>query len=228
MENSKDFNLIIQNLGIFSSVYDIIRIVNPFYKTAIVISENEIINQKGSCFDFWKQNKICENCISMRSYIENESFVKIEFNGEKLYIVMSVPVEIGSEKLVIELLKDVTGKIFIEDIDLLDVKSTYQKINKLNELVVRDSLTGLYNRRFIDERLDVEIIRASFSKNYFSIAMADIDHFKKVNDTYGHTAGDKALQTFADIIRKNIRSESDWAARYGGEEFLIFFKTRIA
>jgi len=164
----------------------------------------------------------------MRSYIENESFVKIEFNGEKLYIVMSVPVEIGSEKLVIELLKDVTGKIFIEDIDLLDVKSTYQKINKLNELVVKDSLTGLYNRRFIDERLDVEIIRASFSKNYFSIAMADIDHFKKVNDTYGHTAGDKALQTFADIIRKNIRSESDWTARYGGEEFLIFFKTRIA
>jgi len=52
MENSKNFNLIIQNLGIFSSVYDIIRIVNPFYKTAIVISENEIINQKGSCFDF--------------------------------------------------------------------------------------------------------------------------------------------------------------------------------
>ena len=92
------------------------------------------------------------------------------------------------------------------------------KINK--ELSIRDPLTGLYNRRFIDEVFEREIERSKRNKKDLSVVMVDIDRFKKLNDTYGHKAGDMILKTFASKMVENLRS-SDVIGRYGGEEFII-------
>jgi len=85
-----------------------------------------------------------------------------------------------------------------------------------------DYLTELYNRRFGMRKLREMVVLAERESKPVSIAMVDIDDFKKVNDTYGHLAGDYILREIAKIIRENIR-ESDLAMRYGGEEFLIAF-----
>lgn len=90
----------------------------------------------------------------------------------------------------------------------------------LQELAVRDSLTGLYNRRYLDETLEREVSRARREGNPLSLVMLDIDHFKRVNDTYGHQVGDEALRMLATTLLADIRAE-DVACRYGGEEFLI-------
>ncbi|MDE2439696.1 MAG: diguanylate cyclase [Betaproteobacteria bacterium] len=90
----------------------------------------------------------------------------------------------------------------------------------LQELAVRDSLTGLYNRRYLDETLDREVSRARREGNPLSLVMIDIDYFKRVNDTYGHQVGDEVLRTLAATLSTDIRAE-DVACRYGGEEFLI-------
>lgn len=90
----------------------------------------------------------------------------------------------------------------------------------LQELAVRDSLTGLYNRRYLDETLDREVSRARREGNPLSLVMLDIDYFKRVNDTYGHQVGDEVLRTLAATLAADIRAE-DVACRYGGEEFLI-------
>ncbi|MCA9542666.1 MAG: GGDEF domain-containing protein, partial [Myxococcales bacterium] len=79
-----------------------------------------------------------------------------------------------------------------------------------------DSATGLANRRALESRLD-ELMRR---RAPFALIMADLDHFKKLNDTYGHLAGDEALKLFADVIRETARSE-DIASRWGGEEFAV-------
>lgn len=83
-----------------------------------------------------------------------------------------------------------------------------------------DALTGFYNRRQLDQRVKQEISGAQRRKTPLCAIMTDIDFFKKVNDTYGHTAGDLVLQTVAKIMRSQLR-EYDIAARYGGEEFVI-------
>lgn len=83
-----------------------------------------------------------------------------------------------------------------------------------------DGLTGLYNRRYWEEQFELEFKRDKRSENPSSLIMLDIDHFKKVNDTYGHPAGDEVLKGFAGIIKKATR-ETDLAGRYGGEEFVI-------
>ncbi|MBL8429402.1 MAG: diguanylate cyclase [Dechloromonas sp.] len=90
----------------------------------------------------------------------------------------------------------------------------------LQELAVRDSLTGLYNRRYLDETLEREVSRARREGSPLSLVMLDIDYFKRVNDTYGHQVGDEALRMLATTLLADVRTE-DVACRYGGEEFLI-------
>lgn len=83
-----------------------------------------------------------------------------------------------------------------------------------------DALTGIFNRRAILDRLNRELARALRQGNSLSVGMCDIDYFKKINDRFGHQAGDDVLVAFANCLRANLR-EYDWVGRYGGEEFLI-------
>lgn len=88
-----------------------------------------------------------------------------------------------------------------------------------------DSLTGLHNRKWLNETLPRILERAKIGKTVFSVAMIDIDHFKNFNDTYGHQAGDFVLTNVAKAYTDNIRP-TDFAARYGGEEFTLIFPDR--
>jgi diguanylate cyclase (GGDEF)-like protein len=90
----------------------------------------------------------------------------------------------------------------------------------LREQSIRDPLTGLYNRRFLEESLSREIFRAQRSGFMIACLMLDLDHFKQFNDLYGHDAGDAVLQEIARTLQKSVRRE-DIVCRYGGEEFAI-------
>ena len=91
---------------------------------------------------------------------------------------------------------------------------------KVEYMAITDSLTGLFNRRRFHEILSKEFERSKRYATPFSLIMADIDHFKKINDNYGHQAGDTVLKEVTSIIKKNTR-ETDTTARYGGEEFMV-------
>ena len=91
---------------------------------------------------------------------------------------------------------------------------------RIEELAQLDELTGTLNRRYIMKSLDDEIARAQRGLGKFSVAMIDLDHFKKINDEFGHPIGDEVLRTFAITLFANIRG-IDQFGRYGGEEFLL-------
>lgn len=105
----------------------------------------------------------------------------------------------------------------------LKIKKLQDELKKSNELLLElsntDHLTGLYNRRFLMEVLEREVQRASRKDGQLGLLLMDIDHFKRVNDTFGHLQGDVVLQSVARLIQKELRSY-DVAARYGGEEFV--------
>lgn len=92
----------------------------------------------------------------------------------------------------------------------------------LEQMAFRDALTGVYNRHYFDQQLKFELQRVQRTRQNITIAFIDIDRFKQINDTFGHQMGDLVLQTFGDIMQKNLRS-TDVLARYGGEEFIIIF-----
>jgi diguanylate cyclase (GGDEF)-like protein len=91
----------------------------------------------------------------------------------------------------------------------------------LKQLALHDQLTGAYNRGYLDRQLSKEIQRSWRYGHPLSIVICDVDHFKAVNDCYGHQAGDQVLKEFVTRVNRSVRSENDWVARYGGEEFVI-------
>lgn len=116
------------------------------------------------------------------------------------------------------------GSILLLGAAYLVVSRISQKIkaaqDRLVELATIDDLTQLYNRRYFFERFHQEMERARRYRRPFSCLILDIDHFKHVNDTYGHLAGDQVLVDIAQILKNNCR-QSDLAGRYGGEELIV-------
>lgn len=102
----------------------------------------------------------------------------------------------------------------------IDREESGRREDALRQLAETDPLTGLLNRRSLDERLRREVDRAGRYKTVLTCIMIDIDHFKSANDTHGHMVGDRILAQFADLIRRELRG-MDLAARYGGEEFVL-------
>lgn len=95
------------------------------------------------------------------------------------------------------------------------------RINHLEQENIVDPLTGVYNRRFMERRLNEEITRALRYELPLSVLLIDIDHFKLINDSHGHQTGDQVLASFTSLIKSQLR-ETDFLARYGGEEFMVF------
>lgn len=121
--------------------------------------------------------------------------------------------ETSGKRVLISLLLDVTDRVRIaRELEALK--------ERLREESIHDALTGLYNRRYLNEFLDRELLVAMRVDHPVSAIMADIDHFKNVNDTYGHLAGDEVLRVFGNLMKRHART-SDICFRYGGEEFLL-------
>lgn len=100
-------------------------------------------------------------------------------------------------------------------------------LEQVQKLAVRDVLTGLYNRRFMQQKLDQSVKRFDRYGERFAVALIDLDHFKQVNDQHGHKVGDEALQAFASAAMLVLR-ETDTVARWGGEEFLVVLPNATA
>lgn len=117
------------------------------------------------------------------------------------------------DKEKVEFIRDIFNAFshFLSNLRLIEIN---------RELSITDPLTGLYNRRFILEFLQKEIERAKRKASPLSVVLADLDHFKEINDTYGHQVGDLCLKTFAEVLKSNVR-QSDVVGRWGGEEFIL-------
>ncbi|MES2090010.1 MAG: GGDEF domain-containing protein, partial [Pseudomonadota bacterium] len=98
-----------------------------------------------------------------------------------------------------------------------------QAVEQVNELVIRDSLTGLFNRKYMQDLLDQERQRHDRTGHPYCVALIDLDHFKRINDTHGHQAGDDVLMGFASAAQAALR-ETDVICRWGGEEFLVLLR----
>ena len=120
---------------------------------------------------------------------------------------------VGNRSLIISLIMDISERTRAE-------RAVQVLQEELREQSTHDALTGLYNRRFLDEFFGRELLLAKRGGHPVSVIMGDLDHFKAVNDRYGHLAGDEVLRVFGTLLTNNARA-SDIVCRYGGEEFLL-------
>ena len=217
----RELDDVIQKLSIFDHVYDKVRIVDPEKNNVIHIHGDLDQDTPEHCFYFWKKGEICENCISMRAFREKDTFTKLEYSDREIYMVTAIPIELSERTVVLELMKKATNNISIT-VNGENASNDFSiMLDSLNNRAIKDSLTGIFNRRYINEKLPLDLINANLSNNSISVIMVDIDFFKNVNDTYGHLIGDCTLKSFANLLQRGLKRENDWVARYGGEEFLI-------
>ncbi len=221
------YDQLLDKVNFINSLYDSVRIVDPVEKTVLTEGKTldlSILRDKekhSTCHDIWKSGGICTNCISMRAYNEGESFIKIEYDGEKPYIVTALPVKLKNRTVILELLTLIENPEIIGDFSNSPDSEIRRMLEERNLDLVTDPLTGIFNKRYIYERLPHDMLESELSGQYLTLVMADIDYFKKVNDCHGHLAGDFILAKFAGLLKKSLRRDSDWVARFGGEEFLI-------
>jgi diguanylate cyclase (GGDEF)-like protein len=110
----------------------------------------------------------------------------------------------------------------------ITLRELQEKNSELEELNTKDTLTGLRNRRHFDKKIQMEFRRSRREHTSLTVVMLDIDHFKSINDKYGHLTGDEAIKYVASVMKEAVRRPSDIACRYGGEEFaLILANTDI-
>lgn len=168
------------------------------------------------CYDFWKKNKPCENCTSMKAYAEKKQKTKLEFLDADVSLVISRYLEIDDEACVMELVKH------LENDTLIDTDGRDKLVGKLKgyqDKLYIDPVTGVYNRRYFEDEI-------RNMQNSAGVAMIDLDDFKLYNDIYGHDMGDQVLCIVADVIKNCIR-KTDKLIRYGGDEFLLILSDMV-
>lgn len=166
--------------------------------------------EKCSCYDYWQKKVPCKNCISAKCLCDKTRKTKLELIGSDVYQVTAEYLEIEGTPYVMELIEK------LDDDTLIDSDGCERLVSKLSgytDKLYRDALTGAYNRRYYEDEARKETTCAG-------VALIDLDDFKLYNDTYGHSAGDMALISAADAIRKCIR-KTDRLIRFGGDEFIV-------
>lgn len=168
-----------------------------------------------------------EDAVARVFHAEGES--KASDKGINVRSFLATPISVGNQIKGSFAVGALASSWFTEeDAEILEIISNQAYVvienarlyREISRISVTDGLTGIYNRRYLMDALEREFSRASRHKEAFSLIMVDIDHFKKVNDTYGHQTGDVVLKETARILNDALR-KSDTIGRYGGEEFCI-------
>lgn len=208
-------------LTFFNKMYDVVRIVDPIEKRVLEYKGSLLDSTNNICYAYWKSGIICDNCISIRAYKDDKSFMKLEHNPKFVMLVTAIPINIEERPVVLELLKNATDSMMIGTGDYNEGHMLINVVTKMNEMIVKDPLTSTYNRRFVDERLPVDIIKATIEQAPLTVIFIDVDNLKYINDKYGHGIGDLVIKEVGKILQSSIRTSKDWVARFGGDEFII-------
>ena len=168
------------------------------------------LSETCQCYSFWKKTRNARTDSSLLALKEQTQKIKFEFLDLQVFQMISRYVEIDGRPYVMEMIQNLDESI---QIDQEGYDKLISKLSGYNEKLYTDVMTGIYNRRFFEEKI-------KNMEDEAGIAVIDLDDFKLHNDTYGHSAGDAALITTANIIKKYIR-KTDILIRYGGDEFLL-------
>ncbi len=211
---------LLKNIGFIKRLYDVVRIVDPIKNQVLDYKDSNLLPLTSKCYDGWERNEICEDCISRSALKHNEVYAKIEYLGEKVYMILAMPILLKGKRVILELLRDITKeRILFDSVDSTK-ENAYNLLRNRNINIIKDGLTNIFNNRYINERLPYDILNSYIKDEYLSILMIDIDNFKDINEELGHNCGNILLMEFAELLEKSILRYNGWVARYTADTFI--------
>ena len=195
--------------------YDLVRYVDPITNKVIHIEKDgKMWESETACSDIWNCLEKCSNCISRLSMQTRKRMTKLEVAGDDPYQVVSMYVEIDGKPCCLEMASRLDGDFMPDGYSRDEILSSV-RIHK--EKVYIDPVTGVYNKRYYVEKL-------SKMDNAAALMFADIKNFKRINENFGHQAGDDVLRQVAGVLRDVAAGKGD-VLRYSGDDFVtVFFK----
>ena len=195
--------------------YDLVRYVDPTTNKVIHIEKDgKMWESETTCSDIWNCLEKCSNCISRLSMQTKKRMTKLEVAGDDPYQVVSMYVEIDGKPCCLEMASRIDGDFMPDGYSKDEILSSV-RIHK--EKVYIDPVTGVYNKRYYVEKL-------SKMDNAAALMFADIKNFKRINENFGHQAGDDVLRQVAGVLRDAAAGKGD-VLRYSGDDFVtVFFK----
>ena len=195
--------------------YDLVRYVDPITNKVIHIEKDgKMWESETACSDIWNCMEKCSNCISRLSMQTKKRMTKLEVAGDDPYQVVSMYVEIDGKPCCLEMASRIDGDFMPDGYSKDEILSSV-RIHK--EKVYIDPVTGVYNKRYYVEKL-------SKMDNAAALMFADIKNFKRINENFGHQAGDDVLRQVAGVLRDAAAGKGD-VLRYSGDDFVtVFFK----
>ena len=195
--------------------YDLVRYVDPTTNKVIHIEKDgKMWESETTCSDIWNCLEKCSNCISRLSMQTRKRMTKLEVAGDDPYQVVSMYVEIDGKPCCLEMASRIDGDFMPDGYSRDEILSSV-RIHK--EKVYIDPVTGVYNKRYYVEKL-------SKMDNAAALMFADIKNFKRINENFGHQAGDDVLRQVAGVLRDAAAGKGD-VLRYSGDDFVtVFFK----
>jgi diguanylate cyclase (GGDEF)-like protein/PAS domain S-box-containing protein len=191
--------------------------VNPFLINLLKYSREEFVGKKlweVGAFKDIKASQEAFQALQKNGYIQYKDLPLRTKSGKLIPVeFVSNVYEEGNQKVIQCNIRDITQRKKTQD-------AVLKSEARLREQSIRDHLTGLYNRRYLEETLERELSRALRHQHSIGVIMLDVDDFKSFNDTYGHAAGDAILRELGDLLLKHVR-EDDVPSRYGGDELII-------
>ena len=193
--------------------YDLVRYVDPITNKVIHIEKDgKMWESETACSDIWNCLEKCSNCISRLSMQTGKRMTKLEVAGEDPYQVVSMYVEIDRKPCCLEMASRIDGDFMPDGYSRDEILSSV-RIHK--EKVYIDPVTGVYNKRYYVEKL-------SKMDNAAALMFADIKNFKRINENFGHQAGDDVLRQVAGVLRDVAAGKGD-VLRYSGDDFVTVF-----
>ena len=221
--NIKDLPEELKKYAAVQNLFELYRIVDPDTHRVYDYKASALSGIDGKCYDIWKRNGPCANCISKQTCANNRLYLKLEHLDNSVFIIYSVPVEIQGKRYSLELVKDATCALLVNNaVDgNMEIMSL---VNQFNEVVSHDTFTGLFNKNYIKNQIECFLSGDLPKISRYCGAIADLNDFKRVNDVFGHYTGDLVLQAVSDGFKEFcIQNGNVWAARLGGDEFFIGF-----
>lgn len=199
---------------------DIVRLVDPLERRVLT---DDLKSATGEiCHAVWGRCERCENCTSLRALRNGSTLYKLEMVEGSTYWICSRYIRIDGQPVIAELVRNVTDRL-IMDSDQRDEIGIL--INNFNRLLITDSLTGVYNRRFLDENFIPSLHCCRMDQITVNLAFIDMDEFKAINDVHGHSAGDRLLKDVAGFWKLHFDSRESGrerlVIRFGGDELLV-------
>jgi len=164
LELPNELDIFMDKLNALEKVYQSIRIVDPIAKRVYEFTNGELVDGGSVCHGFWGKKESCDNCISIRALNENDSIFKLQIKDGRIYPITVVPIKIGERYLAVEMIKEASNSMLIDNEQKCEGEQAFSAVEYMNRIVVMDTLTELYNRRFMNERLLTDILNATIKK----------------------------------------------------------------